>query len=76
MDSVAWRHECLSIQNYQGEQRSTAHIFREAALQTADRFNVKPGLVIVHQGRVHEDGGNLEDGRRSMLDKYILLLQF
>ena len=57
------------------KEKSEAHIFKEAALQTTGRFNLKPDLVIVNQGRVHEDGGNFEDGRRSMIDKYTLLLQ-
>jgi hypothetical protein len=68
MDSAAWRHECLAPRIT--KQNSTAHIVKEAALQTTDRFNVKPDLVTVNLRRVHEDRGNLEDGSSTMLDKY------
>jgi len=40
------------------------YIFKEAALQTKDRINLKPDLVILHQGRVHGDGGNLLQVKR------------
>jgi hypothetical protein len=38
-------------------KNSKAYIFKEAALQTKERINLKPDVMIVNQGRVHEDGG-------------------
>jgi len=49
------------------KQNSEAYIFKEAALQTTVRINLKPDLVIANQGRVHEDGRNLHQVKRGHL---------
>jgi hypothetical protein len=46
------------------KENSEAYIFKEAALQTKDRTNLQPDLVIVNQGRAREDGGNLLQVKR------------
>jgi hypothetical protein len=51
---------------------SEAYIFKEAALQTTERINLKLDLVTVNQGRVHEDEGNLLQVKRGYLLPIVL----
>jgi len=51
---------------------SEAYVLKEAALQTKERINLKPDLVIVNQGRVHEDGGNLLQVKRGHILPVVL----
>jgi hypothetical protein len=64
------------------ENDKEAVVTREPALLSPDRGTLKPDLVVKNQEGVfvvdvtvrHEDGGNLQTGRRSKTEKYAQLL--
>lgn len=61
-------HEDMSVLASRiNKQSSEAYIFKEGALHTTKRINLKPDFVIVNQGRVHEDGANLVQVKRGHL---------